>query len=194
MWNRRNTGAFRPSVVGRPPFQDRIFKGSDSGWLSKTPLNHQFGLVEQRWQTDGTKTRSGAIFLAALRKKTLCRQLFRKQVAQNDSPSSLIEWLLNDGRLSFSVSHQPTPLSPQGKVFGENNKSRPVSSSHSPNSLFTVCSDSLLSIHGLNQVYTATVLIVDLLTDAPVVPKTRQFALCSRKCYFFLHLHPNGSH
>ena len=53
---------------------------------------------------------------------------------------------------------------------------------------------SRFSIHGLNQVYTATVLIVDLLTDAPVVPKTRQFALCSRKCYFFLHLHPNGSH
>ena len=46
----------------------------------------------------------------------LCRQLFRKQVTQNDSPSLRIA-ILNDGRLYFSVSHQPTPLSPQGKVF-----------------------------------------------------------------------------
>ena len=85
-------------------------------------------------------------------RKKLCRQLFRKQVAQNDSPSSRIA-IRNEERLFFSP-HQPTPL---GKVFGDNNnKSRPVASSHFPNSLFTVRS-SLLPIHGLNQVYTATV-------------------------------------
>ena len=83
----------------------------------------------------------------------------------------------------------PSPTSPRhslhkAKFFGDNNKSRAISSSHSPiNSLFSVCS-SLLLIHGLNQVYTATILIVNLLTDAPVEPKTRQFALCSRKCVF----------